>query len=615
MRTLHCNDRTASSRGRRVLLLGALLTGVALGSMPAAASAARLCSATDAPCKVLLGNRALGHRTGSVAGGRARAFMFAAVRSGTARRARIYLGHSDRPRAVMLALYTSTKGHPGRRLASGQVRRPHGGRWVSIRLSAGRLVAHHRYWIAVLATGGKLAYRGTSGRCASRNSAQRGLSSLPRKWRNGRRSGPCGISAYAIQTTIHHRSASPPSLPPSPPPVTPPAPPTPTAGVSSYVPAPCTQTLTPGANISGALRAAAPGTVICLGPGNYPSSSLSFSNIAPASNITLESPVQGAAALGTVNVGSNVSNLTIQGFNLTDGAGAIGTESNVVFAYNTISGTYGATAGFHLYAGAGGTQNNIQMIYNQMDHLAPSDLSPAGAGECVEVDGGAGLEHNIVISHNVCGPGIANHYTQLGGVTGLTEDDNVFLGPADPEALSQQEHNNVLHIFGDASNVDFSGNVIQNTDSRGQTVLIESGQFSNITVSNNLDVEDPACLTNSNCFQYAFWIEPSQGMTFTNNTVIGSYWGVLLGDYESGDYSTGSNWTIAHNILVNTKDNPNLSYQHCASACSIDYNVTSDGSARQGGSTHYVVNWSPKWANTTVYAPLGLPFAAGFTTP
>ena len=601
------------------MLLCALLAGLVLAVTAASAGAATWCSAADAPCKMLLGTRTVGGHAGAAPSGRARAFPLVATKSGTARRIRIYLTRATRARVAMLALYTNVKGHPSRRLASGLVRRPRRGRWATVKVSPASVRAHHRYWIALLGQGGRLAYRGTSGGCTSHSSAQGHLSSLPRRWRNGRRSSLCPISAYVIQTTVHHQSTGSPGPSPGPspsPPVTPPPPPpTPAAGVAGYVAAACTQTLSPGANIQGALRAAAPGAVICLAPGSYPSSSLSFSNIAPASNITLESPVQGAAALGSVNVGSNVSNLTIQGFNMTDGAGAIGTESDVVFAYNTISGSSGATTGFHLYASAGGTQNNIQMIYNQMDHLAPSDLSPAGAGECAEVDGGAGLEHNIVFSHNICGPGIANHYTQLGGVTGLVEDDNIFLGPADPEALSMQEHNNVLHIFGDASNVDFSGNVIKNTDSRGQTVLIESGHFSNITINDNLDLEDPACLTNSNCFQYAFWVEPSQGMTFTNNTVVGSYWGVLFGDYESGDYSTGSSWTIAHNILVNTKDNANLSYQHCASACSIDYNVTSDGSARQGGSTHYVVNWAPKWGNTSSYPPLGLPFAAGFTAP
>src|SRR6185312_2508212 len=204
----------------------------------------------------------------SVPGGRARAFMFDAVRSGTARRGRIYLTRAARAHVAALALYTDAKGRPGRRVASGQVRHPKRGRWVSIRLSPGKVVAHHRYWIVVLGTGGRLAYRGTRRRCAVRNSVQRQLSSLPRRWRNGGGSGLCGIAAYVIQTTVHHLSTPAPSPPRPPPPVIPPPPPTPAAGSTSYVPAPCTQTLTPGANIQSALRAAAPGTVICLAPGN-----------------------------------------------------------------------------------------------------------------------------------------------------------------------------------------------------------------------------------------------------------------------------------------------------------------------------------------------------------
>jgi hypothetical protein len=613
---MHRDRGAARRRGRRLVLVCALTAALACAGAAAIAAAAPVCSAGGAPCKVLLGTRAVGRHTGSAPSGRARAFRFVAARSGTARRLRVYLTRADRARVVTVGLYTDVKGHPGRRLSSGTVRRPKGGRWASVSLTAAAVKIHHRYWVAVLGQGGRVAYRGAAGRCTGRSSSQRHLSSLPKRWSNGARSRLCAISAYVIQTTVHPVAGSP-TAPVSPPvpPVTPPPPPTPAAGVSSYAPAPCTVILAPGANIQNTLHAAAPGTVVCLAAGTYPASSLSLSNIAPASNITLESPVQGAAVLGALNLGSDVSNLTVQGFNMTGGAGAIGTESNVVFAYNTISGTYGATTGFHLYAGSGGTQNNIQMIYNQMDHLAPSDLSPAGAGECAEVDGGSDLEQNIVFSHNVCGPGIANHYTQLGGVSGLVEDDNVFLGPADPEALSQQEHNNVLHIFGSSSDIDFSGNVMRDTDSRGQSVLIESGHFSNIKVNDNLDVEDPACQTNSNCYQYAFWVEPTQGLAFTNNTVIGSHWGVLLGDYESGDLSSGSNWTIARNILVGTTANANLSLENCASACAVDYNVTSDGSARQNGSTHYVINWSPKWGNTSTYPPLGLSFAAGFTSP
>ena len=87
------------------------------------------------------------------------------------------------------------------------------------------------------------------------------------------------------------------------------------------------------------------------------------------------------------------------------------------------------------------------MLYNQIDYV----------GACVEVDGGNGLAFDFTFSDNVCGPGIgagattasdASHYIQVGGITGLTADNNAFLGPMDPKYEAAGLHNNVLHVFG-----------------------------------------------------------------------------------------------------------------------------------------------------------------------
>ena len=50
----------------------------------------------------------------------------------------------------------------------------------------------------------------------------------------------------------------------------------------------------------------------------------------------------------------------------------------------------------------------------------------------------------------------------------------------------------------------------------------------------------------------------------------------------------------------------------CETNCTIDYNVSGDGSANTGGSTHNVTNWTPNWFDATNYQPLGLPFQAGY---
>ena len=79
--------------------------------------------------------------------------------------------------------------------------------------------------------------------------------------------------------------------------------------------------------------------------------------------------------------------------------------------------------------------------------------------------------------HNVCGPGLGygdtdstqpGHYIEIGGITGVTVDNNAFLGPADPNAAPVGLHLNVFHIFGDATNVDFSNNILWHTQTIGQ---------------------------------------------------------------------------------------------------------------------------------------------------
>jgi hypothetical protein len=257
-------------------------------------------------------------------------------------------------------------------------------------------------------------------------------------------------------------------------------------------------------------------------------------------------------------------------------------------------------------------QDSIRVVGNQIDHLHAPDLSAAGAGQCVTIAGGAREERHFTLSDNVCGPGIGDHYFQVGGIDGFDAVRNTFLGPADPEALAQRTHNNVLQLFGDARNVTFANNAIRNTQSRGQTVLIEEGHFDNITIDGNLWQEDPRCLTDPNCFSYAIDVYNAHGLSFEHNTVINSHWGVLLTDTEAQAYPSGSDYRIAHNIVVGTSGNSDISYQHCAANCFFEYNVTADGSARQAGSRQFVTDWKPSWSAGASYTPAGLSFAAGY---
>jgi hypothetical protein len=415
-------------------------------------------------------------------------------------------------------------------------------------------------------------------------------------------------------------------------PVTPPTNPNPNANANVGAPGPaanCNVTLSVGANIQGTLSQAGAGTVVCLNAGNY--GSVTLSGIAPSGNVTL-APAPGATV--TINdltlTGAPSSNLTIQGFFIPGGVDdETGTPGGLVFQYNTIS-HHAHGYGFYFDAGGNGqdgTQTGVQILDNQIDHV----------GECLAVTRGTDQERAFTFSHNVCGPGIGyadtvstqpGHYIEIGGVTGVTVDNNAFVGPADPNAAPVGLHLNVFHIFGDASDVDFSNNILWHTQSIGQALLFQDGHFDNVTINNNLDVEDPACATaGGNCTSYSFWTSDAHGLSFQNNTVVDSYWGMLLTESQtSNDYNGGTDYTVAHNLAVQTADGPDISYGECVSSCLFDYNVTDDGSAEQAGSTHNVVNWKPSWSSTSwtptlpyspppagYYQPTGLPFTAGYT--
>lgn len=112
----------------------------------------------------------------------------------------------------------------------------------------------------------------------------------------------------------------------------------------------------------------------------------------------------------------------------------------------------------------------------------------------------------------MCGPGIgadatvssgASHYLQIGGITGSTAQNNSFLGPMDRNYENAGLHNNVLHVFGGSSNIDFSSNLMWHTQSRGQAILLEEGHLNDVAINNSLDVENPSCDVASNCSGYA----------------------------------------------------------------------------------------------------------------
>ena len=596
------------------------MSGIALALVLRSGCKSKACEA------VLLGNTSVESHSDSNSPGQAEAFRFVARRSGTARSLSVYLNAGNRAHVAEVALYRNVRGHdhPGSRLTSGILKGPKGGKWNTIALRPVKLSAGKVYWLALLGKGGRIQFPDRAkGRCISVTSAQRNLLSLRKTWTGATRYRTCPVSAYVSSERARSSPGgnAPPASPAPPKPSAPAQSPVP-PGLAGAPPAPaCTSTLAPGSNVNAALQTAPGGAVICLASGDYGNGSeFDLDHITPASTVTLEAAPGAIANMGWMNI-NTMSNVVIRGLYLNGGASLTNAATNVVLGYNTVSGNNGAGTGFYFY-GNGQQQSGIQVIGNQIDHLAPSDLSPPGAGQCITVNGGGGMEHNFTFNYNICGPGMANHYSQFGGIDGLTEDYNYFVGPAAAEAISQNEHNNVLQIFGGGDNIDFSHNVVRDTDSRGQTVLLQTGHFSNVTVNNNLWDEDRKCLSlSANCASYAFGMCAATNLQFNYNTVVNSDYGIqvtnsVLTDSSgnpTGCTNQGNNYTVTHNIVVGTGDNVGITYNECRSSCTFDYNVTDDSSAHQGGSTHYMTGWKPHWTDQTSYQPVGLPFAAGYT--
>lgn len=366
----------------------------------------------------------------------------------------------------------------------------------------------------------------------------------------------------------------------------------------------CTETLAVGADIQATLSQAKPKDVICLATGSY--GDVTLTGISHSANVTL-GPAPGAS----VHFGKLLftgpapsANLTVQGLHIDSGVDYLtGTAGGVVFRNNTIENIPNGFA-YYFYANGsssgGYTQRGVKLLYNQIDHV----------GACLEVDGGSSVAFSFTFSHNVCGPGIgagattaknASHYIQIGGISGFSAQSNAFLGPMDPNYQRVGLHNNVLHVFGDSSNIDFSNNLIWHGQSRGQTILMEEGRLEDITINNNLDVEDPACDRLGDCNGYAIYLYDASGLTVRYNAIVDSYWGLLLTNSSSGSLFRGRDYDISHNIVVGAKGNPDISY-HCLSGCVFDDNVTDDRSASQGGAMRSVTDFRPTWRSAS-WAP------------
>jgi hypothetical protein len=138
--------------------------------------------------------------------GHAEAFPIKAVRSGVAREVHLLVDRGTTARLVSAALYTDANGHPGKLLTWGSLRNPPAARWDAIPLRPTRVHQAGGYWLAVLGTGGTLAYRDRpSTVCRSLEAGLTHLRRLPAHWSTGRSRSTCSLAAFVsgIPATPH----------------------------------------------------------------------------------------------------------------------------------------------------------------------------------------------------------------------------------------------------------------------------------------------------------------------------------------------------------------------------------------------------------------------------
>jgi hypothetical protein len=172
--------------------------------------ASRALSAAAERSVVLVGSSSRASHVEREPAGRSAAFRYAALRSGTARSIHLYLDRSSKARSVAVGVYTSTHGHPGKRISTGTLHSPKAGRWNVVSVRKTRIRAGSSYWIAVLGSRGVLRVRDDRGASCRKEVVDHLRSrTLPTKWAAGTRSQACSLSAFVSGHPLARRSPHP----------------------------------------------------------------------------------------------------------------------------------------------------------------------------------------------------------------------------------------------------------------------------------------------------------------------------------------------------------------------------------------------------------------------
>jgi hypothetical protein len=155
-------------------------------------------AAAQAGSELLLGDATVQLVADSIAAGSAEAFQATASGSGRAARISVYVDSGNGASATEAGIYSDAGGHPGTLLTKGTLSGLQARAWNDVAVLDAPLVSGQRYWLAVLALGGRLGVRDSVGiGCHSEVSSSTTLATLPQTWRAGALWASCNLSGYA----------------------------------------------------------------------------------------------------------------------------------------------------------------------------------------------------------------------------------------------------------------------------------------------------------------------------------------------------------------------------------------------------------------------------------
>jgi len=184
---------------REAMAVRAMIRRVGVLSAIVSISLAMLAGFPRTASAQLLGDSTVNPAGDTDAAGQSEAFQTTASSTGSFNTLNVYVDSSSQSTQVIVGLYSDVNGHPGSLLVQGSTANPAAGAWNVITVTPTQVTAGVTYWIAVLGTGGTLAFRDhcCGGGSRMENSAQSNLSSLPATWQSGKSWNDGPASAFA----------------------------------------------------------------------------------------------------------------------------------------------------------------------------------------------------------------------------------------------------------------------------------------------------------------------------------------------------------------------------------------------------------------------------------